>query len=357
MVDAKEKEKEKRNLSFVTIIIPCRNEEHFIEKTLASIISQDYSIDKLEILVIDGISEDGTNEIVNKYAEKYPVVRLLINPKKIVPTAMNIGIRNAKGDIIIRMDAHALYPVDYISRLVYYLNETCADNVGGRWETLPANNSLKAKAIASVVSSPFGVGNAKYRLNNENIKKEYIQVDTVPFGCYPKSLFDKIGLYDEELVRNQDNELNERLISNGGKIILIPSIVVKYFARDKYLNLFRMMYQYGYFGPLVDIKVKKMTRLRKYIPSVLILSIFTPLFLSLIVGQKAVVLSAFFVLLYILTNICFSIEIAMKQKKLELTVLLLWGYICAHFGYGIGYIKGLIDLPLRKRHREFQITR
>jgi len=213
----------------VTIIIPCRNEEKFIEKVIKGAISQTYPKDRLEVFFVDGQSEDKTREIIELYSHKYPFIKLLINPYKYVPQAMNIGIKAVTGDIIVRMDAHSEYPEDYVEKIVYWLEKLNADNVGGVWITTPPADSLKAKAIALALSHPFGVGNSLFRIA-KNIKRP-IEVDTVPFGCYLKEIFDKIGLYDERLIRNQDIELNKRLRKSGGKIYLIPDIKIKYCVR------------------------------------------------------------------------------------------------------------------------------
>src|SRR4030042_6063885 len=180
-------------LPFVSVIIPCLNEESFIGKCLGSIIDNNYPKDRLEILVIDGKSEDGTKAVLERYAHNYSFAKVFENPKKITPAALNIGIQNAKGEIIVRMDAHSSYEKDYISKCIKYLNEYNADNVGGMWITVPRNNSFVAKAIVSSLSHSFGVGNAYYRIGKA---QEPRWVDTVPYGCYYKEVFKKVGLFD-----------------------------------------------------------------------------------------------------------------------------------------------------------------
>jgi glycosyltransferase involved in cell wall biosynthesis len=336
----------------VTIIIPCRNEKKYIPSLLNSIIGNDYSKDVMEVLVIDGMSDDGTREILETYSISHPFIKTLDNIHKTVPQAMNIGIKNALGEFIIRMDAHATYPKDYISKLVYYSERLNADNVGGRCETLPANETLKAKAIALVLSHPFGVGDAEFRINKSN--EEYVQVDTVPFGCYKKSLFDKIGFYDEELIRNQDNELNERLLKNGGKIYLIPSINIQYFARENYQKLWKMLFQYGYFGPLVDIKLGKRTRLRRYIPAIYVLSLALPV----IAGLWNPYLFSLALLsggLHMMTNIYVSSKIAIRSD-FRLLPYLMTGFTVGHLSYGIGYLKGMIDFHVLSKHKKNRVS-
>lgn len=212
----------------VSVVIPCRNEIMYIARVLESILDQNYPKEQMEVIVVDGMSIDGTVDILKEYQNKYSFIKYLENEMQVTPNAMNIGIRNATGDVVVRMDAHSIYPKNYISRLVEWLIWLDADNVGGSLITKPARDTLEAKAIAHAMSHPFGVGNAYFRLGVNNPK----QVDTVPFGCYWRKVFDKIGLYDEDLVRGQDNELNSRLEQKGGKIFLVPDIKTEYFPRD-----------------------------------------------------------------------------------------------------------------------------
>ena len=150
--------------NFISVIMPCREEEKYIAKALASILANDYPQDSLEVLVIDGMSIDGTREIVASLARKYPFIKLLDNPKRITPAALNIGITQARGDIIIRVDAHSTYPPNYLSSLVAWQEKAEADNVGGVWRILPGSDTPMARAIAVGLAHPFGVGNAYYRI-------------------------------------------------------------------------------------------------------------------------------------------------------------------------------------------------
>lgn len=329
----------------VSIIIPCRNEKAHISEVLDSILANDYPKDKLEVIVSDGMSEDGTRSIVEEYARKYDFIRLIDNPKKIAPTALNEGIRLARGKIIMRMDAHAIYPPDYISKLVSSLKKLDADNVGGMWETVPGGPGLKAKAIALALSHPFGVGNATYRLKNSN--NDPIETDTVPFGCYRRDVFDRIGLFDEELSRNQDNELNERLKKCGGKIFLIPDVKIKYFARDSYSKLWKMFYQYGYYGPLVDKKLGRPTRIRRYIPSLFVLSLSVPSLVGLFY-PKSFYISTFVLILYIFLCVMFSILLSIKMSNIFIGFALFLSFITSHVSYGIGYLCGAINFYKKK---------
>jgi len=189
----------------ISIIIPILNEEKYIRSCLDSIIESDFDKSKMEVLLVDGGSEDKTIEIIEEYQKQYPFFKLLHNPKKIAPVAMNIGIKEAKGEYIIRLDAHSSYPKDYFSKLIYYHKKLDADNVGAVWNTDVLNKTDTAIAIRNVLSDRLGVGGAKFRVGVKKVE----EVDTVPFGCYKKEVFEKNGLYDERLVRNQDIELKK----------------------------------------------------------------------------------------------------------------------------------------------------
>ena len=175
-------------LPFVSIIIPCYNEKDYIKQCLDSVVAGDYPLDRMEVLVVDGGSTDQTRDILADYSSENPIVRMVDNPHRLKPHALNIGIRNAKGDIVIRMDAHALYDKHYVSRSVRYLDEYKADNVGGIRKTISANSSVLSRSIAASISNPFAAGNATYRTG----AKGFRWVDTVFGGCYRQEIFRKI---------------------------------------------------------------------------------------------------------------------------------------------------------------------
>ena len=337
-------------LPSISVVIPCRNEKEFIGRVLDSVIANDYPKSKLELLVVDGMSEDGTRETVEKYVKEYSFVRLLDNIKKIVPNAMNIGIKNAKGDIIVRMDAHAEYPKDYISKTLYWLEKSGADNVGGIWITKPGANTLIAEAIALSLSSSFGVGNAMFRIGLK--KPKY--VDTVPFGCYKRDVFDKVGFFDEDLVRNQDDEFNLRLIKNGGKILLCPDIVSHYYARDSLKKLWKMYFQYGYFKPLVAIKVGAVLTWRQLIPPLFVGFLVTTGLLSFL-NKSFLWFFLFVISLYTVTNFFFSLSISTNKKEFRLLPFLIVSFATLHFSYGLGYLKGIWNFLICKKHLKKKI--
>lgn len=338
-------------LPFVSIIIPCFNEEKYIRSLFENILHQDYPTDRLEVLIIDGLSTDRSQEIIGEYHNRHAHIQMLVNEKRFVPFALNLGIKKSQGDVIIRMDAHSVYPMNYISELVKYLFTLDADNVGGTLITKPTNASAKANSIAIALSSAFGVGNSHFRLGIKEIRK----VDTVPFGCFRKSLFNRIGLFDETLLRNQDDEFNARIIENGGSIYLIPDVTITYYARPDISSLVKMFYQYAFFKPLVNSKLKKPATIRQFIP---------PLFvLFLLLGWMVVfimpALLGFYiggVGLYIFFNIIFTIKSSLDQGKWFLILYLPGIFFLQHLAYGIGYLNGIINFVFIKKSQTTIIT-
>ncbi len=332
----------------VSIIIPCRNEEKFIEKCLDSIVLQDYPKESLEVLVVDGMSGDGTRDIIRSYAQEHSFIGLLDNPKKITPCGLNTGIKNAKGEIILWMSAHNRYKKDYISKCIKYQKEYNADNVGGRMVTLPRNDTFIGKAIVNVLSHPFGVGNSIFRIG----AKKPRWVDTVFGGCYKKEVFDKIGLFNENLARGQDMEFNLRLKRAGLKTLLVPEIVSYYYARSDFKSFYKYNFVNGFWA-ILPFKFTKImpVSLRHLIPFIFVLSLmgsgilsfFLPLFrriFLLIVG------------LYFLTNIYFSLKIALKKKNIKYLFMMPIVFASLHTGYGLGSIWGAIKLLLPGKKKD-----
>jgi glycosyltransferase involved in cell wall biosynthesis len=325
----------------VSVVVPCRNEAGFIAKCLDSILANDYDAGKLEILVVDGASDDRTRDIVAAYAHRDPRIRLLENPRRITPTALNIGIRAALGDVIIRMDAHNSYPTTYVSSLVHWLVASGADNVGGIWITRPSADSPVAEAIAIGLSHPFGVGNSYFRIG----ATEPRWVDNVPFGCYRRSVFERIGLFDEDLVRNQDDELNLRLIRKGGRILLVPSIHSHYHARGSLAKLARMNFQYGYFKPLVIRKIGAVMTVRQVVPATFVLALVTGLVASLVDR-----LGMMFLLTLLATYLTASLIAAagsVRTSGVRAAAALLAVFPVIHVAYGAGFLRGMLDFFLR----------
>ncbi len=332
-----------RRSPFVSVVIPCRNEAAYIDACLTSVEASDFPKDRLEALVVDGMSDDGTRAAIERHLRTNPWLTRLDNPDRITPSAMNIGIRHARGDVIVRLDAHCHYPTDYISKVVSWLVESGADNVGGVCRTQPANRSAKARAIALGGSHPFGVGNSHFRIG----AREPRSVDTVPFGCYRREVFDEIGLFDEELVRNQDDELNARLVKHGGRILLVPEIVSDYFARDSLVKLWRMYFQYGYFKPLVARKLGAVMTVRQVVPAAFVSSSLALAALSWPIPVARELLAA--VLVAYATADAAAATHAGWGEGPGCIFWLTAVFPILHLSYGLGFLKGVVDFVLLNR--------
>jgi glycosyltransferase involved in cell wall biosynthesis len=328
---------------FVSVLCPIYNEEGSIQQCIDSLLKQDYPEDYMEILLIDGMSNDRTRQIIIENIKKYSHIKLIDNPAKTVPQGLNKGIKESTGEIIFRVDAHSEYPTNYISTLTSKLIELNAGNVGGRIETVSGSNKPISKAIALALSHPFGIGNAQFRLKTKGI----LEVDTVPFGCFKRELFDEIGLFDEELIRNQDFHFNAKIIESGKKIFLISDLTLKYVARKNLKLLFKMYYQYGLFNPLMNSKLNKPAAIRQFVPLFFVLFLFGGLFLSILFP----VLSFYFLLvlsIYLVLSILFSLSICLKEKSIMHLFYLPIVFFMIHFSYGYGYLVGIIYLLLKK---------
>ena len=328
----------------LSVICPIYNEEKYIAKCIDSILAQDYPKDNLEVIFVDGMSKDRTREIVAEYAEKYRFIRLIDNPDRIVPPAMNKGILASKGDVIMRLDAHATYASNYFSVLVKALNDLGADNVGAVCKTDVLNATPKTLAIKEVLSNKFGVGNSTFRTGVDKV----MEVDTVPFGCWGREVFDKYGLYDVRLVRNQDIELNKRILRGGGKICIVPDTHCTYLARENYKALAKNNYGNGKWNILTVFYTKQFDSLaiRHFVPLAFVLSLIVPVLLSFFYWPLALV-SVLSLLAYgtLLGTISAKLSIS---RKLNFCYLLA-SFIVLHLSYGWGSLVGLITLPFQSK--------
>jgi glycosyltransferase involved in cell wall biosynthesis len=323
----------------ISVIIPCRNEGKFIGKCLDSIVNGDYPKDSLEVLVVDGMSSDNSRNIIKEYSQKYSFIKLVDNPKYIAPVALNIGIKNSKGNIIVRMDAHTTYEKDYILRCVNYLQKYDADNVGGMISILPRQNTFMGRGIAQSMSSSFGAGGASYKTGSNNFK----EVDTVPFGCFKKEVFNRVGFFNENLERSQDMEFNLRLKKAGGKIYLFPDIVSYYYVRSNLKDFFMHNFKDGIWAVYPLKFVKMAFKPRHYAPLVFVSGLIF-LLLAGIIFRPFLYLFFGVVIMYLSAMIYFSAKISFSEKKPEFLVSLPLAFIARHFGYGIGSIIGLLKL-------------
>jgi glycosyltransferase involved in cell wall biosynthesis len=329
---------------FVSIVLPIRNEEGFIEATLDTIRDQDYPNDKLEVIIADGMSTDKTPALVSDFVGKNPSlnIHLINNPEQTVSYGLNRAIRGSSGAVIVRMDAHSVYPRHYISRLVESLDLYGAHNTGGIVDTVPAQDNLGCRAIAAALSHPIGVGNSYFRIGSSTVR----EVDTVPFGCFRREIFESIGFFDEALVRNQDDEFNGRIRNAGMKIVLVPDVVVTYFARDSFLKLFKMYYQYGLYKPLASYKLGGVPTVRQLVPLLFVLFLIGGTLLSLIF-KPILYLFAAGLIFYFLTLTVVALRESVKQKKF-LVMHLVLAFFILHFSYGYGYLKGFLALIFKR---------
>jgi len=312
-----------------------RNEERYIAQCLASVVRQNYPKDLTEVLVIDGMSQDSSREIVRAFVRKYVFVKLLNNSKKVTTSALNKGIMESKGRIIVRVDAHCVIAPDYITCCVDALQRTGAENVGGLMR--PIGTTFLEKGIAVAMSSPFGVGFGKFHYS----EKEMF-VDTVYLGAYRREVFEKTGLYDEEAYYGEDDELNYRLIKSGGRIFLSPTIRSQYFPRSSLLALCKQYYRYGRGKTWTIRKHGRLGSWGHLMPATFVLSIIlsivlyivNPVFGWLIAGIGGS---------YFISASLVSAKNALKEGWEYLPILPLI-FSTLHFSYGIGFLEGIISM-------------
>ena len=329
--------------AFVSIIVPCRNEGRFIDRCLRSISASDYPRDQIEILVVDGMSKYGTRAQIAVNTERDPRIVLIDNEARTAPAAMNLGIARARGTILLRMDAHCEYPADYIPRLVRALDEHQADNVGGITEVLPAGPGPVAHAIALALASAAGVGDSYFRIG----AAEPRWVDTVSFGCWRRETFTKVGLFDESLPRNQDDEFNMRLRRAGGRILLLPDVVTRYFARERLGQLWQMFSQYGFYKPLAALRSGAPLQLRQFAPSALVIALVTGALLAPFswwgVGFLSVVAGAYAVFLLVA-----SLRVA-RTHGMRVAAAFAAALVTMHIAYGVGFLRGTWRFAILRR--------
>ncbi|WP_126993690.1 glycosyltransferase family 2 protein [Thermosipho globiformans] len=313
----------------VTIVIPTRNEEKHIEKCINSILENDYP--EKEIIVVDGMSIDKTREILKGYKD----IKIIDNSEKITPIALNIGIENATGDYIMIAGAHSTYSKNYISECIKRLDEGKCEIAGGRVITKPGSDTKKAIAISKVLSHPFGIGGARYRINPQKA----MYVDTVAYGIYKREVFEKVGTFNPNLVRNQDIEMNLRIKNAGMRILLVPNAESYYYARDNFKSLFKNNFQNGLWVILSTKYAKKAFSLRHLVPLFFVFFLLSILFVYRFTFLKIVYFSI--LALYLFLNMFFSIKIALKEKSLKIFFYSFISFLILHISYGLGSFVGI----------------
>ena len=328
----------------VSVVMPVYNEEKYIDKAVQSILDQDFDKEQMEAVFVDGGSRDKTVEILNRFKERYDFIRILDNPRKTVQHALNIGIQNAAGEYIVRMDAHSEYSNDYVSKCLYFLQTTDAVNVGG--PMIARGKTPFQKVVAAAYHSPFALGGGKFH------EEDFCgYADTVYLGSYKRETIMEYGLYDERFPRSEDDELNFRIAQMGGKIFISPEIKSVYYPRASLGALFSQYYEYGVWKPAVIKKHKKPARLSHLIPVLFVLFLMAGLLLSGLCGAWAVSSGSFlgFYLvaavfgtvqgLYIALALWFSFTNKYADGFLNKLLLTLVHFVL-HVSYGFGFLIG-----------------
>lgn len=318
----------------VAIVIPCRNEEQYIERCLLSIIQQSYPLSQMSIIVVDGFSTDKTRDKIIQLKQAYNQITLLDNTHKTTPYALNLGIRHASdADYIMILGAHAELEKDYIATAVDLLdNNDEIACVGGVLVNVSENRATEV--ISAAMSSVFGVGSAHFRTG---IAEGF--VDTVAFGMYRRQVFDAMGLFDEELIRNQDDEFNFRLIKSGFRIFLSKQLRARYYVRSSWKKLLRQFYQYGYWKVYVNRKHRTITTLRQLVPFMFVAYLFLSLF-SLILLPHLWYVTLIPLWLYLLIALTVSFG---YYRNLADNIRLIITFFLMHVSYGWGYARGIVD--------------
>jgi len=333
-------------MPFLSVVIPCWNEARFVAAFLDSVLANDYPADRMEILLVDGMSDDGTREIVREYAAREGRLQLVDNPGHSKPVALNLGIRQAKGEVVIRLDVHAVYEDDYLRRCVEGLIEyPAADNVGGLRRALPRDETLLSRAISLANTHPLAAGNARYRTGAPGPR----WVDTVFGGCYRREVFDRIGLFDERLTRTQDLEFNQRLRAAGGKILLLPDIVCSYYPRGDWPEFVSWMFLTGYWPFRASRTIGRwIGSWRTAVPAGFVLGLGG----AAVLGPRSVlarrvagaVLTAYGSMVLIS-----SARVAARHRDPGLVLAMPVVFVATHVVYGAGSIVGILDPAGRRR--------
>jgi glycosyltransferase involved in cell wall biosynthesis len=328
----------------VSVIIPCRNEEKTIHLVLEALFEQSFPLQNMEIVIADGLSTDGTRRAIHAFSEAHPALfmRLVDNPKQIIPTGLNTAIKASKGELIVRMDAHSLPNQDYVQRCYNAHQEGKAENVGGVWKISPQNNGWVARSIAAAAANPFAVGDAHYRFTE---KAAY--VDTVPYGSYKRELFEKIGYFDESLLANEDYEFNTRIRQSGGRIWLDPAIQCTYFARATFAALAKQYWGYGFWKAQMLKRYPETLRWRQALPPAFVLGLVV-LALVGFIWPIAWPVFAVIVGLYLAVQLVPAIQISLKAGDIHLSIGVVIATLIMHFSWGTALIVGLFSHPDRK---------
>ena len=325
----------------VSIVIPCRNEERFIANCLDSILANDFPKQRLEVLVVDGNSEDRTRSIVDGYLVQHSFIRMIDNPRAITPVAFNLGITHSRGDLVMLMSAHATLASDAIRKCAEYSGLYGADNVGGIWKIYPRGQSGFDRAACFALAHRFGVGGALYRIPGQRQPR---WVDTAAYGCYKRGVFDRIGMFNERLVHSQDIEFNLRLMRSGGRTLLAPDVVIRYFARTNFTSFCKHNFQTGMWVILPFLYSAGMPiRGRHLVPLIFVSSLVVLVALGLFASAGWWLLAAV-LLTYAVCSVGAACQVASAQKDLQQLGLMPIAFASLHLSYGLGSLWGFAKL-------------
>ena len=314
--------------------MPVRNEAAFIERSVGAVLAQDYPRDRLEVIIADGLSSDGTRDVVARLRQQNPNVSLIDNPGRIASTGLNAALGVAKGEIIIRVDGHSEIAPDYVRRCVSHLTDDKVDGVGGPLETV--GETYRARAIAAAMSSTFGVGDSAFRIGAGRAKF----VDTVAFAGYRRETIQRAGPFDEELVRNQDDEYNYRVRKLGGRILLSPDIQARYYSRAGFRKLWKQYFEYGYWKVRVLQKHSRQMSARQFVPPLFVLTLLLFILSAPFLMVSRWLLAAT-VIAYAVLSLGATIAVARKSEW-RLFPLLPIAFAIIHLAYGAGFLVGIL---------------
>lgn len=329
------------NFPIVSIILPVQNESSYLARCLRAVLSQDYPLEKLEVIIADGMSTDATREIIHSLQSKHTNLRLIDNPRKAVPNALNLAFTESRGEIVVRVDGHCEIEKDYISRCVEFIQQNEVDGVGGYVET--TSHHAVGKVIALAMGSFFGVGGSAFRTKQDKT----MTTDTIAFPAYTRSIIERAGPFDEEMICNEDDEYNHRLRKIGAKIVLCQDIRSKYYCRNSFSSLWRQYFRYGFWKVRLLQKHPFQMKWRHFVPaifiSVLLLMGILSLFFPLAIYLFGVVAG-----IYLLVNLAVSYWLTLNcpvTKKHLLPIV----FMILHFSYGIGFLAGLLNFGFRRK--------
>lgn len=325
-------------MPLVSIIVPCYNEQATIHLLLEAICAQTIPIQDVEVVIADGGSTDRTREVVAAFQNQHPdlTVRLIDNPRRIIPAALNCALAAAQGEYIIRLDAHSVPAPDYVERCLENLRAGRAENVGGVWEIRPRGSGRMQKAIAIAAAHPLGVGDARYRYTSQ---PGY--VDTVPFGAFHREVFERFGMFDESLLSNEDYEFNARLRQSGGRVWLDPRVRSTYFARSSLSDLARQYFRYGYWKWRMLRRYPKTLRWRQGLPPLFVLCV-AVLLVSAFFWSPARWLLLGVLALYGLALMAGALPAAIRRRDPLLILAVPLAIVTMHFSWGIGFLWSLV---------------